>query len=189
MHLCRKRYAVLFAVILITLPFVASATDIFTTKEYVDETTVSVYQGEVVDGNTKTHEDDILQVNSSGNLHLVTPSDTPTSGSMVPITSGGVYSALSGKENKSDKLDASTGKTIADYNNNTTKYPSAKAVAQYAIQKPASASEGKVLTYGSGANADSRPVAQYIKVPVANGDPNNGGTLDSTTPFASIWLQ
>ena len=61
-------------------------------------------------------------------------------------------------------------------------------VKSYAIQKPASASEGKVLSYGTSATADSQPVAQYVKVPVATGDPNASGAT-APTAFSSVWIQ
>lgn len=54
--------------------------------------------------------------------------------------------------------------------------------------KPSSVSNGKVLTY-TGTNANSNVSAKYIQVPVATGDPNDGGTLNSTNPLASIWVE
>ncbi len=57
------------------------------------------------------------------------------------------------------------------------------------IQKPTSAAQGKVLTYGTNADAESRPEAQYVKVPVATGDPSAASNAPTPTGFASIWLQ
>lgn len=159
------------------MPFVASATEIMATKEYVDLTTVTKHQGT---------QGQMLQVNSSGDVALVTPDSAPTNGSANPITSDAVYDALEDKEDVSNKLDGASGNTVADYSTNITKYPSAKAVAQYGVQKPATATAGQVLMYGTGATADSRPVAQYIQVPMATGDPAASGTVSGT---ASIWLQ
>ena len=52
----------------------------------------------------------------------------------------------------------------------------------------ATAANGKVLTYTTN-SLDSDVAARYIQVPVANGDPNDGGTLNSTTPLASVWVE
>jgi len=187
------------AVVLATLPFIASANEVFPTSEYV----VPIYQatrsGTTV---TSTNTGDIMQVNSTGYLERVTPvnniSTQPSqANAVVPVTAGAVYDVLEDKEDVNNKLNGTSaqGQKIGDLPSGSgaggdqTMYPSAAAVKEYAIQKPTSASAGKVLTYGAGATADSQPVAQYIKVPVATGDPNNGGTLDNTTPFVSIWLQ
>lgn len=173
-------------------PFVASATEVLTTREYVVPRYQATRSGGTV---TSTNEGDIMQVNSTGYLERVTPvNDISTQPSeanaVIPVTAGAVYDALTGKEDVSNKLDGASGNTVAEYSSDTTKYPSAKAVTQYAIQKPASASKGKVLMYAhddNSANADSRPVAGYIRVPMANGDPTSNGTTVSDT--ASIWLQ
>ncbi len=50
------------------------------------------------------------------------------------------------------------------------------------------AAAGKVLTYTSD-SLDNNVAARYIQVPVATGDPNDGGTVNSTTPLASIWVE
>ena len=174
--------------VIATVPFVASANEVFPTSEYV----VPIYQatrnGATV---TSTNEGDIMQVNSTGYLERVTPVDDISTqpsqaNAVVPVTAGAVYDALEDKEDVSNKLDGASGNTVADYSSNTTKYPSAKAVAQYGVQKPATATAGQVLMYGTGATADSRPVAQYIQVPMATGDPAVSGTVSGT---ASIWLQ
>jgi hypothetical protein len=178
--------AMFFAV----LPFVASATEIFTTKEYVDETRVAVDQS-TKDGSgnvTDTNENAIMQVNSSGALTRVQPVttiDSTHTTSAVPVTEGAVVGYA---EDKNNKITGASGDTISDSGNtgSTVKYPSVAAVEQYAIQKPATASAGKVLTYSG--NADSRPVAQYVKVPMAASDPNTSGA-SAPTGYASIWLQ
>lgn len=175
------------------MPFVASATEIMATREYV----VPIYQatrsGTTV---TSTNEGDIMQVNSTGYLERVTPvNDISTQPSqanaVVPVTAGAVYDALEDKEDVSNKLDGTTsGQKISDVpagsgaGDDQTMYPSAAAVKEYAIQKPATAAAGKVLTYNG--DQDSRPIAQYIQVPMATGDPATSGTVSGT---ASIWLQ
>ena len=189
MHIFDRACVFSLVAILIVAPFVASATEIVTTKEYVDQTTVQKYQGTTENDVTTLHTGDILQVNATGNLERVTPASAPASGSVVPITAGGVYTAVNGKEDTSNKLDGSTNNTIADYPTNDTKYISAKAVAGYSIQKPVSATAGQVLTYGTGATADSRPVAQYLTVPVAAGDPNDANNPSTPTGFASVWIE
>ena len=162
MHYFRKSCVFSLAIILAILPFFAFAADpvsnvdlladdlsnVVTTKEYVDETTVTKHQGS---------KGQILQVNASGDLAITTPLSS-----------------------------------INSTHTNTTSYkgvPTESAVVNYAIQKPSSASVGKVLTYGSGATADSRPEAQYIKVPVATGDPSASSNPATPSGFASIWLQ
>ena len=57
------------------------------------------------------------------------------------------------------------------------------------VQKPSTATAGQVLTYGTGATADSQPEAQYIKVPIATSDPSASSNPATPTGFASIWLQ
>ena len=173
------------AVVLATLPFATMATEIMATKEYVDLTTVTKHQGT---------QNQMLQVNASGDLVLVTPTGAPTDGSNRPITSDAVYDALLDKEDVSNKLDGTTsGQKIGDLpsgsgaGDDQTMYPSAAAVKEYSVQKPTSATAGQVLTYDTGANANSRPVAKYIQVPMANGDPAaNGSTVSGVV---SIWLQ
>lgn len=168
--------------IIVAVPFVASATEIMATKEYVDLTTVTKHQGT---------QGQMLQVDSSGDVALVTPDSAPTNGSANPITSDAVYDALEDKEDVSNKLDGTTsGQKISDLTagsgagQDQTMYPSAAAVKEYAIQKPTTAAAGKVLTYNGDQN--SRPIAQYIQVPMATGDPAASGTVSGT---ASIWLQ
>ena len=170
----------------IHLSFVASATEVLATREYV----VQRFQGERSGQNvTNTHQGDIMQVDSTGYLNRVTPvsdiSTAPsTANAVVPVTAGAVYDALEDKEDISNKLDGNNSNTIAANSTDTTKYPSAKAVAQYAVQKPANVSNGKVLTYTSD-NANNAPEAKYIQVPVATGDP----TSNTVNDMASIWLQ
>lgn len=163
--------------IIVAVPFVASATEIMATKEYVDLTTVTKHQGT---------QGQMLQVDSSGDVALVTPSSIPTNNSTLPITSGAVYEYA---EDKFNKLDGGNGATIGTVINSpleaATAYTSAAAVAEYAVRKPATAAAGQVLTYDTGANANSRPVAKYIQVPVATGDP----TSNTVNDVASIWLQ
>ena len=182
MHCFHKIHVFSVLAIIVAVPFVASATEIMATKEYVDLTTVAKHQGT---------QNQMLQVNSSGDLTLVTPSGVPTDGSALPITSNAVYDALADKEDVSNKLDGTTlGRKISDVpagsgaGQDQTMYPSAAAVKEYAIQKPATAAAGKVLTYNGDQN--SRPIAQYIQVPMATGDPANNSTVSGT---ASIWLQ
>ena len=197
MYLFRKHCGVCLVVFLVVAPFVAIADDdppatydVVTTKDYVDMTTVSKYQGEAtITTNADYHQYDIMQVDSTGSLARVTPSATPTSGSSVPITSGAVYTALAAKEDVSNKLNGGTGNTVVAYSTDTDKYPSAKAVYDYAVQKPSTVAEGKVLTYGASATVNSQPEAQYVKVPVATGDPNAVSNPATPTAFASIWLQ
>ncbi len=177
--------------LVVAMPFVASATQVVTTKEYVDGTAVQKYQGEVVDNNTVTHQYDMMQVGNTGNLERVTPVNAISSssdGSYLPVTANAVYDSLATKEDTSNKLDASSNNTVSDYATDSTKYTSAKAVAQYAVQKPATAAAGQVLTYGTGATAASQPEAQYIKVPIATGDPSAASNAATPTGFASIWL-
>ena len=69
----------------------------------------------------------------------------------------------------------------------TTTYPVVQGWASKQT-KPSSVSNGKVLAY-TGTDANANVTATYIQVPVATGDPNNGGTLNSTTPLASIWVE
>ena len=182
MHCFHKIHVFSVLAIIVAVPFVASATEIMATKEYVDLTTVTKHQGS---------QGQMLQVNSSGDVALVTPDSAPTNNSTKPITSDAVYDALEGKEDVSNKLDGTTsGQKISDLTagsgagQDQTMYPSAAAVKEYAIQKPATAAAGKVLTYNGDQN--SRPIAQYIQVPMATGDPANNGTVSDT---ASIWLQ
>ena len=173
------------AAMLVAAPFIASANEIFPTSEYV----VPIYQATVSSGIvTSYNEDYVMQVNSQGYVERRAPvtnirvtSSTDNNNNLTTKAAVVDYA-----EDKNNKLDGDTG-TIADNSSNTTKYTSAAAVAEYAIQKPAAAAEGQVLTYGTGATADSRPTAQYIKVPMANGDPTANGTTVSST--ASIWLQ
>lgn len=197
MHFFHRVYMVGAVAIFAMVPLVALAEDeavttqtynVVTTKDYVDATTVPVYQGTIENGDTVTHQYDIMQVNSAGNLERVSPASVPTAGSAVPITAGAVYTALAAKEDTENKLNGASGSTVTDYATDTTKYPSAKAVFDYAVQKPATAAAGQVLTYGTGATADSAPVAEYIKIPVATGDPNASGAT-APTAYASIWLQ
>lgn len=185
MYCFYKVYAFSVMAIIAAAPFVASATEIMATKEYVDLTTVAKHQGT---------QNQMLQVNSSGDLTLVTPSGVPTDGSALPITSNAVYDALSDKEDVSNKLDgASSGEKIGDIaagpgaGQDQVMYPSAAAVKEYAVRKPTSAAAGQVLTYDTGANANSRPVAKYIQVPMATGDPATSSS--NVTGVVSIWLQ
>lgn len=176
----------LFSVIVAgAVPFGAMATEIMATKEYVDLTTVTKHQGT---------QGQMLQVNSSGDVALVTPTSVPTNGSSLPITSNAVYDALADKEDVSNKLDGvSSGEKIGDVTagsgagQDQVMYPSAAAVKEYAVRKPATAAAGQVLTYDTGANANSRPVAKYIQVPMANGDPTSSS--NTVSGVASIWLQ
>ncbi|MBQ6027115.1 MAG: hypothetical protein IJL21_00980 [Alphaproteobacteria bacterium] len=178
----------------IHLSFVASATEVLATREYV----VQRFQGERSGQNvTNTHQGDIMQVDGTGYLNRVTPvsdiSTAPsTANAVVPVTAGAVYDALEDKEDISNKLDGVTsGEKIGDIaagsgaGQDQVMYPSAAAVKEYAVQKPTSAAAGQVLTYDTGANANSRPVAKYIQVPVATGDP----TSNTVNDVASIWLQ
>ena len=168
------------AAMLVATPFIASANEVFPTSEYV----VPIYQAE----NGNNHANEVMQINSNGYVERRAPVatiNTAVSTDDNNLTTKGAVVEYA--EDKDNKLDGGTGNTIADNSNDTTKYTSAAAVTQYAIQKPASAAEGQVLTYGTGANANSRPTAQYIKVPMANGDPTANGTTVSST--ASIWLQ
>ena len=184
MYCFYKVYAFSVMVIVAMAPFGAMATEIMATKEYVDLTTVAKHQGT---------QNQMLQVNNSGDLTLVTPSGVPTDGSALPITSNAVYDALADKENVSNKLDGATsGEKIGDIaagsgaGQDQVMYPSAAAVKEYAVRKPTSAAAGQVLTYDTGANANSRPVAKYIQVPMATGDP---ATSSNVTGVVSIWLQ
>lgn len=163
---------------LVATPFVASANEVFPTSEYV----VPIYQAE----NGNMHTNEVMQINSNGYVERRAPVatiNTAVSTDDNNLTTKGAV--VDYAEDKDNKLDGDTGNTIANNSSNTTKYTSAAAVAEYAIQKPADAANGKVLTYTG--NADSRPTAQYIKVPMANGDPTANGTTVSNT--ASIWLQ
>jgi len=174
------------------VPFGAMATEVLATREYV----VQRFQGERSGQNvTNTHQGDIMQVDSSGYLNRVTPvsdiSTAPsTANAVVPVTAGAVYDALEDKEDIINKLDGATsGEKIGDIaaGQDQVMYPSAAAVKEYAVRKPASAAAGQVLTYDTGATADSRPVAKYIQVPMANGDPTSSG--NTVSGVASIWLQ
>ena len=183
MH-CFHKVCLFSVLVMIAVPFGAMATEIMATKEYVDLTTVAKHQGT---------QGQMLQVNSSGDVALVTPSSTPTNGSTLPITSGAVYDALEGKEDVSNKLNgtSTSGQKIGDLaagsgaGQDQVMYPSAAAVKEYAVRKPTSVSNGKVLTY-TGNDVNSRPEAKYIQVPMATGDPATTGTVSGV---ASIWLQ
>lgn len=159
MHYFRKSCVFSLAILLASLPFVASAdvvmANVVTTKDYVDETTVAKYQGTTEGGTTNYHQGDILQVNASGNLERVTPLAS-------------INRTHTGSSNKS--------------------VPTERAVVNFAVQKPESVANGKVLTFQSGTLTD-QPTAQYIKVPVAAGDPNATSNPANPTGFASIWLQ
>ena len=178
------------------VPFGAMATEIMATQEYV----VPIYQATRNNGTvTATNEGDIMQVDSTGYLNRVTPvsdiSTAPsTANAVVPVTAGAVYDALEDKEDISNKLDGvTTGEKIGDITagsgagQDQVMYPSAAAVKEYAVQKPTSAAAGQVLTYDTGATADSRPVAKYIQVPMATGDPSASG--NTVNGVVSIWLQ
>ncbi|MBO4683210.1 MAG: hypothetical protein J5611_01355 [Alphaproteobacteria bacterium] len=155
MHYFCKSCVFFAAIFLAGLPFVASANDVFTTKDYVDMTTVAKYQGETSGGTTNYHQGDILQVNASGNLERVTP-----------------LNSLDRTHTASSNQDV----------------PTEAAVVSYAVEKPGTVANGKVLTFTSDTVTD-RPTAQYIKVPVATGDPSDANSPASPTGFASIWLQ
>jgi len=186
MHYFHKVCAFSVVAIIAAAPFGAMATEIMATKEYVDLTTVAKHQGT---------QNQMLQVNSNGDLTLVTPSGVPTNGSTLPITSNAVYDALEGKEDVSNKLNgtSTSGQKIGDLaagsgaSQDQVMYPSAAAVKEYAVRKPTSAAAGQVLTYDTGANANSRPVAKYIQVPMATGDPATSSS--NVTGVVSIWLQ
>ena len=171
MRLFYKGSVLILAALFIAVPHVALSDDgtVVTSKLYVDSTKVAINQGA---GTNNANVGKTLVVNSSGNLEL----------------SSAALPNMANIEMTTNKLDGGTGNTVAGNSSNTTKYTSAKAVADYAIQKPASASEGKVLTYGASATADSQPVAQYVKVPVATGDPNASGAT-APTAFSSVWIQ
>lgn len=166
MSLFSKGNILLLAAFFFAAPGLALADDgtVVTSKLYVDSTKVAISQGT---GTNNANVGKTLVVNASGNLEL--------SSAALP----------SNIEVTTNKLDGASGNTVAANSTDTTKYTSAKAVAQYAIQKPASASEGKVLAYGANATADSQPVAAYIKVPVAAGAPSS----NTPSAFAEIWLQ
>ena len=111
---------------------------------------------------------------------------------VLGVTAGAVYDALEDKEDISNKLDGvTTGEKISDITagsgagQDQVMYPSAAAVKEYAVRKPTSVSNGKVLTY-TGNDVNSRPEAKYIQVPMATGDPATSGTVSGV---ASIWLQ
>ena len=178
------------------VPFGAMATEIMATREYV----VPIYQATRNNGTvTATNEGDIMQVDSTGYLNRVTPvsdiSTAPsTANAVVPVTAGAVYDALEDKEDISNKLDGvTTGEKISDIpagsgtGQDQVTYPSAAAVKEYAVQKPTAATAGQVLTYDTGANANSRPVAKYIQVPMANGDPTSSG--NTVSGVASIRIR
>ncbi len=182
--------------VIATVPFIASANEVFPTSEYV----VPIYQATRNNGTvTATNEGDIMQVDSTGYLNRVTPvgdiSTAPsTANAVVPVTARAVYDALEDKEDISNKLDGvTTGEKISDIaagsgaGQDQVMYPSAAAVKGYAVQKPTVATAGQVLTYDTGATANSRPVAKYIQVPMANGDPTSSG--NTVSGVASIWLQ
>jgi len=173
------------------VPFGAMATEVLATREYV----VQRFQGERSGQNvTNTHQGDIMQVDSTGYLNRVTPvsniSTAPsTVNAVVPVTAGAVYDALEDKEDIINKLDGATsGEKIGDIaaGQDQVMYPSAAAVKEYAVRKPTSVSNGKVLTY-TGTDVNSRPEAKYIQVPMATGDPTSGG--NTVSGVASIWLQ
>ena len=55
--------------------------------------------------------------------------------------------------------------------------------------KPSSGvANGKVLTY-TGTDANANVSAEYVKVPVASGDPNAASNPATPTGFASIWVE
>ena len=114
----------------------------------------------------------------------------PTVEYVVPTYQGTAYNGDIMQVNNSGYLEHVTPVSAINTNVNTDDNipTSKKAVTDFAVQKPASAAAGKVLTYNG--NEDTRPTAQYIKVPVADGDPNASGTnFDANNPFVSIWFQ
>lgn len=164
MHYFRKSCVFSLAILLAALPFVASAdvvmANVVTTKDYVDETTVAKDQS-TRDSNgtvTATNVGDIMQVETVSGVGILTRK--------TPLAS--IDRTHTGSSNKS--------------------IPTERAVVNFAVQKPESVANGKVLTFQSGTLTD-QPTAQYIKVPVATGDPNATSNPANPTGFASIWLQ
>lgn len=160
MHFFHRGCVFSLTILLVIAPFVASADDIFTTKTYVDKTKVAIDQSTRNTGGTVTNTNagDIMQVANDNGV---------------------------GKLTRTTPLASLTSTHTADSNKGI---PTESAVVNYAVQKPVSntLADGKVLTFTS-ATATDRPEARYIKVPVANGDPNASGT--NVTATASIWLQ
>jgi len=61
--------------------------------------------------------------------------------------------------------------------------------ADYLVQKPSTLREGQVLTFTSNSDPYAQPAAQYVKLPVASGDPNATSNAATPSGFASIWVQ
>lgn len=148
----------------LAMPSVAFANTILTSKTYVDTNMVAINQGVGNSGKA-------MIVNDQGNL---APAD------INALPNGSANQVLQYTNN------AWTATTMDSTPTTSSQKPvTSGGVKNYAIQQPASASEGQVLTYGTGATASSRPVAGYVKVPVATGAPSS----NTPSAFAEIWIQ
>ena len=125
-----KRGILMMAVLSLVAPRIAFADAVsdgntVASKLYVDTTSVAVNQGT---GPSNANVGKTLVVNSSGNLEL----------------SSAALPNLANVELTTNKLDGASGNTIAANSSNTTKYTSAKSVADYAQPKTGSGDNYKL---------------------------------------------
>ncbi len=181
MSLFGKSSVFMLAVLVVAAPRFALADDdgtVVTSKLYVDTTKVP-YQWDK--GTNNANVGKVLTLGSSGSVGLEA---VPTPANMEVTTN-----KLNGTSTSGQKIGDLTAGPGAGQDQ--VMYPSAAAVKQYAVQKPSDAANGKVLAYPTTGTvtADTRPVAAYVKVPVATGDPSAASNPATPTDFASIWIQ
>jgi len=127
---------------------------------------------------------------------------TPTAGHTVPVTSGGIATALAGKQDNlggsgtggkvvtaTDTAGTVTYTTVdttpTSSSNNLVTSGGVYDVVNNKQTKPSSGvANGKVLTY-TGSDVDTQVSAAYVTLPVATGAPST----NTPSSFAEVWIQ
>ena len=177
MFYLRKVFRIGAIAVSVMIPGLALADTIVTTKSYVDDYAVAQNQGT---GSNNANVGKTLVVNSSGVLELSTVTGMPSgTANQIVQHNGTNWTATS----LGSTLDTSNGSY------NASKLVTAGTIAS-ALAAKVDVMQGVANKYKNlYVNASGSVALQYAQIPVSTGDPNNGGTLDTTNPLASIWLQ